>query len=636
MGWMGNGSTTISMMSPASLHIDLGTDEYPNGSITLANMGLSRSNCRWRVTGGTYDTLYYFNLYLCDTYGNNKYSLGQLRCKSGSDTTGWSSFSVNAPGLAGKSLFIVATTSSSASLNFYGRSNPVTVDTSYITYPITTKAVGNGTLTASATSAAAGTTITLTPTPGEEYKFSGYTTNSTVTITNNSFVMPRSAATIEALFEKAERASTFTLGDVEFGASSSIAFSNPYLSRYKHYVTWYINEQYTYSMWTEIGDTTASYIIPMTWMASVPDTTSITLNVSVDTYEGERQIDDTITQSANVIVPASVVPTAGTINISPLIVVQSEATNVVITPQNYAPGAYSSIVRYEMRLNPAETYSQSDTSFIVPRSLVSGTHTVQIDVIDSRGRRNTTPATETYLCIAYNPPAIIAYSAERCLGDGTPDTAGTYALISATATFDPMNDPRYPVGNQLFLNSKYYDRDTPNIKHVAQSDMTSGTSYIIGNGALDTDHVYYVEFTATDTRTGIAVATAIIQFTPYSIHVKNGGRGVAFGKVSEIEKSVEINPEWDLYYKGIPLEVVRKPIVCDFGTIRSLPVTKTFTGVTSNMEVFYSEFGTPSAFGNDIAVTVANNSVTISGTMQASTSSTARITVGEATVVIGT
>lgn len=62
-----------------------------------------------------------------------------------------------------------------------------------------------------------------------------------------------------------------------------------------------------------------------------------------------------------------------------------------------------------------------------------------------------------------------------------------------------------------------------------------------------------------------------------------------------------------------------KAVTVDMGTISSLPVTKTATGVTAKMVVAASELGTPSAQTGDWTITTAADSVTISGTISGST-----------------
>lgn len=70
---------------------------------------------------------------------------------------------------------------------------------------------------------------------------------------------------------------------------------------------------------------------------------------------------------------------------------------------------------------------------------------------------------------------------------------------------------------------------------------------------------------------------------------------------------------------------------CDLGTISSLPVTKTFNGVTSDMTVTHYEVGTPKAFASALTITTADNTITISGTMTSGSSSTLVVTLSATT-----
>ena len=102
--------------------------------------------------------------------------------------------------------------------------------------------------------------------------------------------------------------------------------------------------------------------------------------------------------------------------------------------------------------------------------------------------------------------------------------------------------------------------------------MSSDTQYIIGGGSLNVSYTYYVEFTVTDTMGSTTTLSVQIQTSAYSIHVKNGGMGVAFGKTSEHNGSVEINSQWELYYKGfIVLPVIYKSTVTELDQISNPP-----------------------------------------------------------------
>ena len=77
----------------------------------------------------------------------------------------------------------------------------------------------SGTLTANYAKAASGDTVTLTVTPAEGYEFTGYT--SSVTITNNTFIMPASTVTITANFKSIYEPETITFSITNPGHNSS-------------------------------------------------------------------------------------------------------------------------------------------------------------------------------------------------------------------------------------------------------------------------------------------------------------------------------------------------------------------------------------------------------------------------------
>lgn len=92
--------------------------------------------------------------------------------------------------------------SSSYNQHFYNGTITITYEEGTKTVTTAVSPAGSGTLTASKTSAVPGTTVTLTPTAATGYHFSSYTSNPTVTITNNSFTMPSQNVTITANFAK--------------------------------------------------------------------------------------------------------------------------------------------------------------------------------------------------------------------------------------------------------------------------------------------------------------------------------------------------------------------------------------------------------------------------------------------------
>ena len=350
-------------------------------------------------------------------------------------------------------------------------------------------------------------------------------------------------------------ASTFSVGSANFGSTSTVTLSNTYISDLKHTVKWTIGSR-TNTVETSTGASSASFVIPNAWMDQVPNSTSITGSVEVKTYKGSTQIGSARTGSFTVNVPASVRPTIGSITCSikdpnagiPGRYIQN-TTGVYIQLNNVAAGTGASMPtsanNYPISANVQETYSfdSGNMRYTVNRLANGGEITFSVSVKDSRGRQSDV-VTATISVMEYALPAITAASAYRCRQDGIADEMGTYASIRIVASYTSGS------GNTMVINSTYYDSTTPSTQITAQNDMTSGMSYIIGNGNLNPASSYYIRFTVTDSLGNDVIKNVHVQTSSYAIHVKNGGTGVAFGKTSEVSNSVEINEGWDLYYKG--------------------------------------------------------------------------------------
>ena len=97
--------------------------------------------------------------------------------------------------------------------------------------------------------------------------------------------------------------------------------------------------------------------------------------------------------------------------------------------------------------------------------------------------------------------------------------------------------------------------------------LTNGTASIIGNGSIDINYSFKVKFTLSDQFNTIEkilnVGTAA-----FTVFFRQGGNGVAFGKVSERANALEINGDWDIYHGSEKIS----------GTV---PITRGGTGGTT-------------------------------------------------------
>ena len=353
-------------------------------------------------------------------------------------------------------------------------------------------------------------------------------------------------------------ASTFSVGDVNFGATSTVNFSNTYISDLKHRVVWTVGGQ-TSSVETSTGATSASITIPSAWMSEVPNSTYITASVQVTTYKGSTQIGSASTKTFTVNVPSNVVPSIGSITCSikdPNAGMAGKyiqnTTGVYIQMNNVSAGTGATLqttITFSCNVQESATYDSGNKKITINKLANSGTITFSVSIKDSRGRQSNV-ATASISVVAYALPAITVASAYRCRQSGIADENGTYASIRIVANYSTSG------GNTMTINSTYFRTEQPGSQTTAQNNMSSGVSYIIGNGNLSPSLSYSVRFTVTDSLGNVITKDVRVQTSAFAIHVKNGGTGVAFGKTSEVQNSVEINDGWDLYYKGLVVNPV--------------------------------------------------------------------------------
>ena len=487
---------TMNMGTARSLGVTCADDQYPNGDITIGG-------ATFYATSGISDNVtYYFDLYLCDSSGNSKYKITRVNITSDGagryygHTTIYSGSVSGAKGLRGKALYLIAEYAG----NSAGASYPAGVSSFEIR-------AGSGV----------------------------------------SFSIPTS---------NAYSASSFSAGNVNFGDTSTVSITiNSVSNDVWHRVTWSVGS-YSSTVDTASGGTSASLQIPESWMNAIPSSTSASLTINVATYRGNTQIGNTASTIVTASVKSSVVPT---VSIALAIAnqhaqgafanqyVQSLTGVSVTTTASGVNGSTISNSNVSITVSPTETATKSGMNFSINALKNSGTVSITVTVVDSRGRQASD--TKTITVVAYHLPVFRSTSAYRANDEWLADETGTYAVIRAV--FDYASQIS---GNTLTVNSVYYVYEGQ--EETAVNNMTNGTDYLIGDdpgesGALNPAYTYRVKFTATDTIGGTTTVVTVVQTAAYAIHVMNGGTGVAFGKACENGNAVEINEGWDLWYKGM-------------------------------------------------------------------------------------
>lgn len=292
----------------------------------------------------------------------------------------------------------------------------------------------------------------------------------------------------------------------------------------------------SYSKTTTGVGTSTSYAIPQSWLNAIPNSTSGTAKVTVTTYSGSTKIGSAVNKSFKITVPASVVPTISAVSLTEAVsglaaqfggYVQNKSK---IACKVTAAGAYSSTIKaYKTTVQGANFSSAAFTSGFL---IKSGTSNVTVTVTDSRGRTATT--TKSITVIAYTAPKITSFQGFRCLADGTENYEGTYINAAVKFSISAVGDK----------NTKSYSIEYKKTSATAWTALASGSVYslnqsiISASGVFSVDSSYDIRLSVTDyfgtVRSTFEIPTA---FTLLDFNAS--GKGLAFGKVSELTEGIE-------------------------------------------------------------------------------------------------
>ena len=358
------------------------------------------------------------------------------------------------------------------------------------------------------------------------------------------------------------KSSATVTSSVEAGNASTVTFINPYLSNVYHVVDWRFGSSLVHSTTTSTGQSSASYTIPLSWLTAIPNATSGTATVSVTTYSYGGAELGTDTYSFTITAPASAVPTLSlataridnTVPTSWGIYVQGKSgVRITATAAGYQGSTISSYT-----ISGGATGTQSSNVFTVSVIYSSGTITYTVKVTDSRGR--TATASVSISVVAYSAPSLTATEAFRCASNGTASETGTYISAKASGTYSSVSSK-----NSMTLKVQY--GLTTSSAYSTAVTLTNGTASVIGGGSIDANYSFNVKFTLTDQFNTIEKILTI-GTAAYTVFFRQGGNGVALGKVSERANAVEINPDWDIYHGSEKIS----------GTV---PITRGGTGGTT-------------------------------------------------------
>lgn len=321
-------------------------------------------------------------------------------------------------------------------------------------------------------------------------------------------------------------------GAFTMGSSGNITITRS-SSAYTHTLL-YDFGGYSGTITTKTTNTTVAWTPSLTLANAVPNATSGVGTITCWTYYGNTFVGSS-TCSVTLNVPTSVVPSVSSFTATRVnndvpsswgIYVQGKSQ---CTLSASASGSYSSTIK-SYTIKQGDTTLASASRVTTPVLSVAGTITYTVTVTDSRNR--TASKTVSITVEAYLTPYATGILSQRCLANGTVSDEGTYIKTTATINFTSFS------GKNTCTTKLYYHRAGETSWTLVKNPYTSGSTFLF-NANANVDYSYEVMYELTDALTTIQRIDEVSSgFT--TMDFRKGGRGVAIGKVSEVDDLLDV------------------------------------------------------------------------------------------------
>ncbi|KAF5061941.1 hypothetical protein DSECCO2_309970 [anaerobic digester metagenome] len=323
-------------------------------------------------------------------------------------------------------------------------------------------------------------------------------------------------------------APTVSAASINVGSALTIT-TNRHTTAISHTLKYTIGAQSLLTIASSVGASTdPAWTVPLNIADAIPSATSGIVTITQYSYNGSNLLGSTtVTFTAMVPNTATFKPTATISSITEgatgltafTVFVQNKSK---LRVQSMATGKYSATIsQYKVTIAGTATHYGADITSAIQGT--SGAKSILLTVTDSRGYTNTHELSATV--IAYSPPVITSFTASR---SPTDQDSGLSAPINFTIS---------PVSNQntkrYLLRYKPTDGSYTNIID-STAYYTRSFTHTAAAGTLDPNLGYEVELTVYDYFTSVS-RTVNIATAFDLINYNASGKGLAFGKVSEVD-----------------------------------------------------------------------------------------------------
>ena len=282
---------------------------------------------------------------------------------------------------------------------------------------------------------------------------------------------------------------------------------------------------------TKSSSTSIKFTPPLEWAKQNTIGTSVSVTYTITTYNGNTSLgNNTYTKTCHMhawVKPKCTITVSDSTShfttFGAYIKGYSKLT-ITVTPEL----AYDSpITSYKTTAN-GTTYTTASFNTDVLKS--SGNLTISATVTDKRGRTSDV-AKQTISILDYAPPNISKLNVGRCDEDGAPNDQGKYISVSLEWSISELNNK-----NSVLSSSLQYKKSSES-NYATLSEFTSQSDSLMFEA--DTGSSYDIKLSVTyKLETSSKTASASTAFT--SMHWSASGRGMAIGKVSELDDVLDI------------------------------------------------------------------------------------------------
>lgn len=341
-------------------------------------------------------------------------------------------------------------------------------------------------------------------------------------------------------------------GDTSFGSACSVNWTPSSASNYNML-------RFSLGSWSETTGlfcpgTTSSYTytgytIPLSAASQIPNAESATMTVTLYTYSnsaGTSQVGSASSMNFTVTIPATVKPSVTASSIAIDNSVNSAVSSWGIAVAGFsklrvtatASGSYGSTIS-RFVISGAYEEAVTATSLDYTGSIIqsSGSKSVTIYCVDSRGRKSDSVTTSSITFVSYTAPSISQFTAERN-SDG-------YACLKAIFAFDS-------VSGKNSANAALWYRQSGSSAAWTQYQTNMSNNVTLTTNILLSDEVSYnFKVILTDSVGSSAEKIAFLSTAKVLLDFKKDGDGLGIGKICE-NPGLEVSMD-ATFYGGITI-----------------------------------------------------------------------------------